>query len=84
MIRKGQAYGSAPGAKVGLLHRFIFRSVRGDELNCRSSIIYADLRLDYNLATLPLILSSGERSTTGDYGRVQGTLCGFESTSQTV
>ena len=23
MIRKGQAYGSAAGAKVGLLHRFI-------------------------------------------------------------
>jgi hypothetical protein len=23
MIRKGQAFGSAPGAKVGLLHRFI-------------------------------------------------------------
>ncbi len=25
MIRKGQAYGSAAGAKVGLLHRFIVR-----------------------------------------------------------
>jgi hypothetical protein len=24
MIRKGQAYGSAAGAKVALLHRFIF------------------------------------------------------------
>jgi hypothetical protein len=23
MIRKGQAYGSAAGAKVGLVHRFI-------------------------------------------------------------
>jgi hypothetical protein len=38
MIRKGQAYGSAAGAKVGLasspLHS---RSVRGDELNCQSS-----------------------------------------------
>jgi hypothetical protein len=24
MIRKGQAYGSAAGVKVGLVHRFIF------------------------------------------------------------
>jgi hypothetical protein len=32
MIRKGQACCS-----VGLLHHFILRSVRGDELKCRSS-----------------------------------------------
>jgi hypothetical protein len=36
MIRKGQAYGSAAGAKVGLVHRFIL-GLRGDELNSQSS-----------------------------------------------
>jgi hypothetical protein len=47
MIRKGQAYGSAAGAKIGLLHRFIlWSSRRRTEL----PIIYAELRLGYKLA----------------------------------
>ena len=37
MNRKGQAYGSAAGAKVGLLHRFILGLFAGVQLNCRSS-----------------------------------------------
>jgi hypothetical protein len=32
MIRKGQGYGSVPSAKVGLVDRFISRSVCGNEL----------------------------------------------------
>jgi hypothetical protein len=36
MIRKGQAYGSAAGAKVGLVHRFIL-GLRGDDHLPRSS-----------------------------------------------
>src|SRR5271166_2293615 len=40
------------GRSIATFHS---RSVRGDELNCRSSIIYADLRLDYKLATLPYL-----------------------------
>ena len=39
MIRKGQAYGSAAGAKIGVLHRFILGLFA-------ASIIYADFRLD--------------------------------------
>ena len=39
MIRKGQAYGSE-GRSIAPFH---FRSVRGDELNCRSSISSAQI-----------------------------------------
>jgi hypothetical protein len=47
MIRKGQAYGSAAGAKVTA--SFSVCSRRRTEL----PIIYADFRLDYKFATLP-------------------------------
>jgi DDE domain len=43
-------WGGCGGRSTAPLHS---RAVRGDELNCRSSIIYADFRLDYKLATLP-------------------------------
>jgi hypothetical protein len=36
-IRKGQTSGSASAQRVGLLHRFILKSVRCDELNFQSS-----------------------------------------------
>src|SRR6202035_1066022 len=57
MIRKVQ-WGGCGGRSTAPLHS---RSVRGDELNCRSSIIYTDFRLDYKLATLPLEESCRER-----------------------
>ena len=64
MIRKGQAYGSAAGAKVGLVHRFIL-GLRGDELNSQSSTpifgsttksqhirhVHCDLKILYRLVS---------------------------------
>ena len=46
----GLQWGGCGGRSTAPLHS---RAVRGDELSCRSSIIYADFRLDYKLATLP-------------------------------
>ena len=65
MIRKGQAYGSAAGAKVGLVAPLHSRSVRGDELNFRSSTpifgsttksqhirhVHCDLKILYRLVS---------------------------------
>jgi len=50
IIRKGQAWGSAAGAKVGLLQALLLVSSRRPT---KFPIIYPDLRLDYKVATLP-------------------------------
>ena len=49
MVRKGQ-----PCCSGGPLHPLHSQSVRGDELNCRSSIIYADFPSTTNLQHCPL------------------------------
>jgi hypothetical protein len=43
--------GGCGGRSTAPLHRFILGAVRGDELKCRSSIIYADCRFDYTCNT---------------------------------
>ena len=55
-------WGGCGGRSTAPLHS---RSVRGDELNCRSSIIYTDFRLDYKLATLPPVLGNHEPGGSG-------------------
>jgi hypothetical protein len=78
-ILYAQAVGKNPvGLCVPLLGKPTLhsRAVRGDELNCRSSVIYADFRLDYKLATLPFTPVVRAFLAT-DYSRGQFVLAGY-------